>query len=531
MDVVRRDLKRGEYIKNLFLEWKENTFDVEGGADSGKYLIGEISIAFNVDFSEFMILDLESGVTWDMFREQLLNYIKQNKQINPEKLAERTSLALLDIASNDLIIAGIEYVIVDQMKKRLFNRKFESWISPYFKTFTKEVMIILSSFDASRSGEIPGNSIVSVLYECLSLFGIKMNEKDVFLFKRMIDNRYKQPKGDIEKVLKDLKISYYECINLIEEWATKESIKNISVRSQIEKTIEELTQLKKQFLDQTPLTIHIDELIRQLSEFPAKQEKKIEPRLEDLQIKGLKDIFDFYARQIKQIGQNPTFEILTDHQSGLNLSKFTKFCADFDLLSTIKEKYKIQLNNVSNIFLKSTKCNRAMTFTDFLSSLDYLAENFYNRQYDRHFNEPISLLSTEEKRKRLLLYLKCEEPSNYSLRLKGFGLAFSLEKKGFRIPDYDLSKKYKFRNQTKIKEKIENWKLQKKEVSLPPVRSKSVPSHMRLKAIQQSLLARPDRVTWDLLNRNMNLITRDELDKLLDADDIKELVKGGIKIM
>ena len=125
MDVVRRDLKRGEYIKNLFLEWKENTFDVEGGADSGKYLIGEISIAFNVDFSEFMILDLESGVTWDMFREQLLNYIKQNKQINPEKLAERTSLALLDIASNDLIIAGIEYVIVDQMKKRLFNRKFQ----------------------------------------------------------------------------------------------------------------------------------------------------------------------------------------------------------------------------------------------------------------------------------------------------------------------------------------------------------------------------------------------------------------------
>ena len=95
----------------------------------------------------------------------------------------------------------------------------------------------------------------------------------------------------------------------------------------------------------------------------------------------------------------------------------------------------------------------------------------------------------------------------------------------------NLSKKYKFRNQTKIKEKIENWKLQKKEVSLPPVRSKSVPSHMRLKAIQQSLLARPDRVTWDLLNRNMNLITRDELDKLLDADDIKDLVKGGIKIM
>ena len=443
----------------------------------------------------------------------------------------RTSLALLDIASNDLILAGIEYVVVDQMKKKLFNRKFESWISPYFKTFTKEVMIILSNFDTSRSGEITGNSIVPVLYECLSLFGIKMNEKDVFLFKRMIENRYKQSKSDIEKTLKSLKISFYECISLIEEWATKESIKNISVRSQIEKTIEEMNQLKEQVLEQTPLAIHIEELIAQLSGIPAKSEKKIEPKLEDLQIKGLKEIFDFYARQIKQVGQHPTFEELTDHQSALNLSKFTKFCADFDLLSTIKEKYKIQLNHVSNIFLKSTKCKRAMTFTDFLASMDHIAENFYNEQYDQYFNERISLYSTEEKRKRLLLFLKCEEPSNYSLRLKGFGLAFSLEKKGFRIPEYDLSKKYKFRNQTKIKEKIENWKLKKKEANLPPVRSKSVPSHMRLKAIQQSILARPDRVTWDLLNRNMNLITRDELDKLLDADDIKELIKGGIKIM
>ena len=71
MDVVRRDLKRGECVKNLFQEWQENTFNVEGGTDSVKYLIGEISITFNTDFSEFMIDDLELGITWDMFREHL----------------------------------------------------------------------------------------------------------------------------------------------------------------------------------------------------------------------------------------------------------------------------------------------------------------------------------------------------------------------------------------------------------------------------------------------------------------------------
>ena len=531
MDIVRKDLKRGEYIKGLFQEWQANTFNVEGGQDSVKYLLGEISITFNTDLTQFMISDLDSGLSWEIFRDELLNYIKSIKPNNPEKLAERTSLALLDIASNDLILAGIEYIVVDQMKKKLFNRKFESWISPYFKTFTKEVMDILSSFDQSQSGEIPANSLVSLLDSCLSLFSIKMNEKDVFLFKRMVENRYKQPKGDIDKVFKYLKISYYECISLIEEWATKESIKQISVRSQIEKTILEMNQLRQEFAEQGPLVLHIEQLILQLSGFPVKVEKKNEPKLQDLQIKGLKEIFDFYAKQIKQVGQNPTFDELTGHQSVLNLSKFTKFCADFDLLSTLKEKYKLQLNQISNIFLKSTKCKRAMTFTDFLASIDHLAEAYYSEQYDQFYNERISLMSTEDKRKRLLLFFKCEEPASYSLRLKGFGLAFSLEKKGFRIPDYDLSKKYKFRNQTKVKEKIENWKIKKQEANLPPVRSKSVPSHARIKAIQQSLLARPDRVTWDLLNKNMNLITRDDLDKLLDADDIKELIKGGIKIM
>ena len=531
METVRKDLKRGEYIKGLFLEWQANTFSAEEGQDSIKYLLGEISITFNTDLTQFTFSDSDSDISWEAFREQLLEYIKDNKPNNPEKLAERTSLALLDIASNDLILAAIEYVVVDQMKKKLFNRKFESWISPYFKTFTKEVMEILNSFDNGQSGEIPANSLVPLLDACLSLFSIKMNEKDVFLFRRMVENRYKQSKGDIEKVFKYLKISYYECISLIEEWATKESIKQISVLSQIEKTINEMNQLRQEFAEQAPLVLLIDQLILQLSGFQVKVDKKTEPKLQDLQIKGLKDIFDFYAKQIKQVGQNPTFDELTGHQSVLNLSKFTKFCADFDLLCTLKEKYKLQLNQVSNIFLKSTKCKRAMTFPDFLAAMDHLAEAYYSEQYDLHYNEKISLLSTEDKRKRLLLFLKCEEPSNYSLRLKGFGLAFSLEKKGFRIPDYDLSKKYKFRNQTKVKEKIENWKIKKQEVNLPPVRSKSVPSHARLRAIQQSLLARPDRVTWDLLNKNMNLMTRDELDKLLDADDIKELIKGGVKII
>jgi hypothetical protein len=532
MDVVRRDLKRGEFIKSLYEEWKVNTFDVEGGADSFKYLVSEISITFNSDFSMFEITEQKAlDLTWEVFKEELLEFIKRNKTVNPEKVSERAALALLDIASNDLILAGIEYVLVEKMKKSLFSRKFESWISPYFKSFTKEVMNILGSYDLNKSGEIPASSLYQVLESCLSLFGVKMNDKDVFLFQRMIENRYKKSKPELDKAFKTIQISFLECINLIEEWASKESFKRLSIKSQIEKTIQEFSTLRSTLPENTSLLHPIDDLIQKLQNLPTKIEKKTEPKLEDLQIRGLKEIFDFYSKQVKQVGQNPTFSELNEHQSVLNLSKFTKFCTDFELLSTFKEKYKIQLNQLSNIFLKSTKCKRVMTFPDFLSSIENLAEAFYTEQYDLFFNEKLSLLSGEEKRKRLLMFLKCENPSNYSLRLKGFGLAFSLEKKDFRIPDYDLSKKYRFRDRAKVKEKIENWKMQRKEASVPPPRSNSVPSHARLKAIQQSLLARPDRVTWDLLNKNMNLITKDELEKLLDQDDIRELIKGGVKIM
>ena len=151
-------------------------------------------------------------------------------------------------------------------------------------------------------------------------------------------------------------------------------------------------------------------------------------------------------------------------------------------------------------------------------------------QYDIYYRENLFSLGIEEKKKRLLLLIHCDDPTIYSQKLKGFGQPFNAEKKEVRIPDYDLSKRYKYKDQTKVKQQISVWKEQKIKIESPN-RSKSVPSHARLKAIQQSLLMRPDRVTWDLLNKNANFISKEDLAKILDVEDIKELIRDGVKIV
>lgn len=259
--------------------------------------------------------------------------------------------------------------------------------------------------------------------------------------------------------------------------------------------------------------------------------KSKQPRdLENLQMRGIRDIYDFYAKQVKMIGQYPTFTELTDHKKVLNLSKFTKFCSDFNLLNNTREKHKIPLKQLQNIFIRATKCQRVMNFNEFIIALDDLADLYYNSQYDLYFNENLSNLSTEEKKKRLLLLIHCENPDIYSQRLKGFGSNFSAEKKGYRIPEYDLSKKYKFKDQTKIKQKIDIWKHQKIMIEEPD-RSKSVPPYARLQAIQKSLLMRPDRITWDSITKNSNLISKNELFDIFNTEDIDELLNNGVKLM
>ncbi|OMJ80583.1 hypothetical protein SteCoe_19125 [Stentor coeruleus] len=311
---------------------------------------------------------------------------------------------------------------------------------------------------------------------------------------------------------------------------TVELLAKQDIKSHLIKTIYEFEKNLPELKGCHELATEVNIMISKLKTLSTKRNLLSQEKLEELQKKGLKEIFDFYSRQIKMIGQSPTFTQLTDHKKALNLSKFTKFCADFDLINNTKDKHKLSLKTIANLFMKATNCQRNMIYEQFLIAIDLLADAFYSKDRDFYYRENLSKSPIEDKKKTFLGLLNCGNPNAYIKKLKGFGEAFSAEKKDYRIPDYDLSKKYKYRDSSKVKQKIESWK-QKKVVKQMIERSKSVPTEARMTAIKQSLLLRADRITWDMLMKNTQFMSKDDLNMLLDPEDINELIKKGVRIL
>jgi hypothetical protein len=243
-------------------------------------------------------------------------------------------------------------------------------------------------------------------------------------------------------------------------------------------------------------------------------------------LKALKEIFSFYARQLKMLGNSPTFDEITDHKNLLNISKFIKFCADFNITNKRNPDY-ITVQQATQAFLNGNKCSRSMNCDEFIISIDSLADMYYNSKYDHRNNTNVSIFSIDRKRNLFYEFLRLDDRTEYINTLKGFGLPFSKEKAGYRLPDYDLSKNYKFRDQTKQKVKISLWKKAKQDVNTE-IRSVSVPNPARIAAVQNSLLQRKDRVTWDLLKNSLEstLITKEDLGALFTEADIKEILSN-----
>ena len=531
MDLILNDLKNGEAIRKIFETWSEDG-KLKCSSDGFKYLISELSVSYNLDLTEFSInTETDNVISWDDFKELLLTYFNGFSGHAIEQVIEKTVKKVIKIIGLEEINNAISSAFIYEKPEPKLKKRPDSWITPYIKEYKKEIIAILASMDEEKKKVIKGSNLQTLLKRLLQLFNITLDEKDLFLFDRMVENRYKQSKsGGNASRYKYLQLTYSQCIGLIEEWALKESYKQINVKDQIPSLISEYEDVLIKIKNMPEIAENIQNLLSQLKGVQSKTTFKPIQDLVDLQKKGLKDIFDFYAKQLKMVGKSPTFSQLTVHKDILNLSKFTKFCSDFDLINSIRDKHKINLKQISNIFIKATECQRAMNFNQFLLSIDLLAEAYYSEQYDIYYRENLFSLGIEEKKKRLLLLIHCDDPTIYSQKLKGFGQPFNAEKKEVRIPDYDLSKRYKYKDQTKVKQQISVWKEQKIKIESPN-RSKSVPSHARLKAIQQSLLMRPDRVTWDLLNKNANFISKEDLAKILDVEDIKELIRDGVKIV
>ena len=530
MEKLLDDLLNGESSEKVFENWSESN-KINTSSENFKYLISELSVSFNFDLTDFST-NLKSNhvFTWPSLKDSLVNFFKNPDSFSQDELIEKASRKTLKLIVLEELTTSLNTALAEKSSNKIPRKPTESWISPFIAEYEQEVLSILSFLDEEKNGLIVGSQLRNLLVRMLNAFNITPSEKDLFLFERMVENRYKQASSERLHRYKYLKLTYSQCLSLIEEWALKESYKQFSVKSKVKDTIYEYELLLGQVKEFPEIVETVQGIINNLRGINSKNSVSQGKDIGELQSKGAKEVFSFYARQIKMVGQFPTFTQLTDHKIVLNLSKFTKFCSDFELISTTREKYKISLKDISNIFIKATNCQRVMTYDNFVDALEQLSEAYYSDQYDMHYHENLSLLATDEKKRRLMLLLHFEDPAIYTERLKGFGQAFSIERKGYRLPENDLSKRYKYKDQTKVKQKIELWKQQKAKME-SPARSKSVPSHARIKAIQQSLLMRPDRVTWDMLSKNYNFISKEELSMILDPEDINELIRNGIKLM
>ena len=169
-----------------------------------------------------------------------------------------------------------------------------------------------------------------------------------------------------------------------------------------------------------------------------------------------------------------------------------------------------------------------MNYSQFIAALDSLADMYYNEQYDVRNSMNYSILPITEKRNMLYEFLQLDNKNQYLQKAKGFGLPFSKEKAGYRLPDYDLSKNYKFKDTSQQKQKISEWK-KSKEVKPSSLRSLSIPNPARLAAVKNSLLQRKDRITWEMLKNSQqsSLISKEELSNLFTESDIKEIMSSN----
>ena len=298
----------------------------------------------------------------------------------------------------------------------------------------------------------------------------------------------------------------------------------MSFASHLSSTISEYKELIKN-IQFSLLFNPVEDLLNSFESIAATYEsKRSKSAAIETRLKALKEIFTFYAKQIKMIGSALSFEQIVDHQSILNISKFTKFCSDFDITNK-QNKDHITVQQATQAFLIGNDCSRSMNFNQFVSAIDALADIYFDKKYDLRNNSSFSMLPISEKKEKIYEFLQLNDKNEYMKRAKGFGLPFSKEKAGYRLPENDLSKNYKFKDNTKQKQMISQWKKIKEE---PPIvsRSISVPNPARLAAVKNSLIQRKDRVTWDLLKNSQqsSLISKEDLGSLFTDDDIKEMM-------
>jgi len=153
-----------------------------------------------------------------------------------------------------------------------------------------------------------------------------------------------------------------------------------------------------------------------------------------------------------------------------------KFLTDFNIIGKQEERARyLNKNHAIAIFKKLANNSRLMSESQFIDSLDKIADLYYNKEYDTIYNTSVSSKTLLEKRDLFYRFLELDNRNAYLTKAKGFRIAFSHEKGGARISESDTSKRYIFRMSPIKKQKLEEWRKMKQSKSAPHSNVKLTP--------------------------------------------------------
>ena len=234
---------------------------------------------------------------------------------------------------------------------------------------------------------------------------------------------------------------------------------------------------------------------------------------------SFKEIFNFYSHQHSNAGHKSTFDSIRDKFEHLNLSEFSKFCAEFKILIP-KEKlveifkksaaltkemsfqeFKVALSKISIAINEDKIIQLKRRIKHFKNSLDYnnkniTIENLKKEQVDelikkcqediKQFNKK----TNEELLEEFYEYLQIDDEEKYHQKMKGFvlplfqgGILHTVGEEPFKK---NAPVKINIGRQIYIKEMIEKRKEQKKSIEKKVMRLNGLDREYQKKKIDKN---------------------------------------------
>lgn len=364
--------------------------------------------------------------------------ISSNRSRKPKQLpSSQTETNTTDVQK---VSESLKVSIPSYPKEPLGPPPISTWLTPLLTKHSDQVILSFSSQVTSEDQEVSVTDCPKVFTEVLKICGVARTVVGNKLFQSLLVGYQKDF------------LTYLEFTALMNEWAAKYNPDTADITGKIKQTIKEYETLLTQMQpggSYDALAMMVQTLKEQLRFHETKGTTKGKPKItmKELQAKGLKEIFAFYAKLQKVVGVAASFDSITQNNSVWTLGKFLKFCTDFDLVGKSgRGQRRVGREEVTAIFKKNAIHAKLLKEEAFLEVLEKVAEVFFNEEYDRVSGKPpVCSIGSKEKLEAILLYLSCDNAEQYQKKLKGFGQAFSSEKAGFRIPEDDLSKRYKYR--------------------------------------------------------------------------------------